>query len=73
MSLEENYRLWDSLSPREKEILVLLTEDIPNQEIAKRCFVEVCTVKTQLQRLYKKLGVHTRVGAAVWAVRAGLA
>lgn len=73
MTLEENYRLWDSLSRCEQELLLLLTEDIPNKEIAKRRSVEVCTVKTHLRRLYKKLGVHTRVGAAVWAIRAGLA
>ncbi|MEZ0166615.1 response regulator [Kineococcus sp. LSe6-4] len=61
------------LSPREHEVLVLLTEGAPNAEIARRLFVSVPTVKEHVGTVLAKLGVSNRVQAAVLAVRAGLA
>jgi DNA-binding NarL/FixJ family response regulator len=60
------------LTPREHEVLVLLTEGAQNAEIAERLFVSLPTVKEHVGAVLTKLGVSNRVQAAVLAVRAGL-
>ncbi len=59
------------LSPREREILGLLTDGFTNEEIAERIACAPATVKTHLVHLFRKLGVRDRVSAAVWALRNG--
>lgn len=59
------------LSPREREILGLLTDGYTNEEIAVRIACAPATVKTHLVHLFRKLGVRDRVSAAVWALRNG--
>jgi len=44
------------LSPRETEILHLITEGLPNKDIAERLFLSVHTVKTHRKNIIKKLG-----------------
>ncbi|MEA2666096.1 MAG: hypothetical protein QOI11_3040 [Candidatus Eremiobacteraeota bacterium] len=61
-----------SLSPRETEILRLVTEGYTNDEIATHLGCSEATVKTHLLHLFKKLGVHDRVSAAVRGLRRGL-
>ena len=60
------------LSPRELEILRLLTDGYTNEEIAGRLHCGAATVKTHLLHLFRKLGVRDRVSAAVVALRGGL-
>ncbi len=60
------------LSPREGEILRLLTDGYTNEEIAERLLCAPATVKTHLLHLFRKLGVRDRVSAAVSALRNGL-
>jgi DNA-binding NarL/FixJ family response regulator len=60
------------LSPREREILRLLTDGYTNEEIADRLFCAPATVKTHLLHLFRKLGVRDRVSAAVAALRGEL-
>ncbi len=60
------------LSPREIEILRLVTEGYTNDEIAGALHCSEATVKTHLIHLFKKLGVHDRVSAAVRGLRRGL-
>lgn len=60
------------LSPRETEILRLVTEGYTNDEIATNLSCSEATVKTHLLHLFKKLGVHDRVSAAVRGLRRGL-
>ncbi|HET6671877.1 MAG TPA: response regulator transcription factor [Agromyces sp.] len=61
------------LTPREIEILVLLSEGLSNREIAERLFIEPTTVKYHLAGLLGKIGARDRLQAAVWAFRNGLA
>lgn len=56
------------LSARELDVVALVAEGLPNAVIAQRLYVGVDTVKTHLQRAYRKLDVHSRAGAAVWYV-----
>ncbi|GAC1596405.1 MAG: response regulator transcription factor [Candidatus Velthaea sp.] len=60
------------LSPREREILRLLTDGYTNEEIADRLTCAPATVKTHLLHLFRKLGVRDRVSAAVAALRGDL-
>lgn len=60
------------LSPRETEILRLVTEGYTNDEIATNLSCSEATVKTHLIHLFRKLGVHDRVSAAVRGLRRGI-
>ena len=57
----------EALTAREREILLLLAQGMSNDEIARALAVEVATVKSHLARLLPKLGVQSRLQAAVWA------
>jgi DNA-binding NarL/FixJ family response regulator len=61
------------LSPRERQVLTLVTDGCDNAEIAGRLYVSLSTVKNHVSRLLDKLGVDNRVQAATFAVRQGLA
>ena len=58
------------LTPREREILDLIAQGYSNKLIARELDVAVGTVKVHVKHLLKKLGLKTRVEAAVWAVNA---
>ena len=60
------------LSPREREVLVLIAEGLSAPDIARRLHVSPATVKTHLQSLYEKLGVSDRAAAVASAMRTGL-
>ncbi|KUL50671.1 LuxR family transcriptional regulator [Streptomyces violaceusniger] len=55
------------LSPREREILVLVGDGLTNRQIGKRLFLSEKTVKNHISRLLAKLGVERRIQAAVLA------
>ncbi|MGP3533861.1 response regulator [Microbacterium sp. RD1] len=57
----------DILTARERDILLLLAQGMSNEDIAAELVVEVATVKSHLARMLPKLGVHSRLQAAVWA------
>lgn len=59
----------EQLTRREKEVLVLLTAGANNEEIAARLFVSQHTVKTHIVKILKKLGVQSRLQAALWAAK----
>ena len=62
-----------SLSPREREVLRLLADGLPNTEIAKQLFLSEGTVRNYVSGIFDKLGVTDRTQAAVIALRYGLA
>jgi DNA-binding CsgD family transcriptional regulator len=57
------------LSRREIEVLRLVGEGLSNREIAARLFISPKTAEHHLSRVYAKLGVAGRAGAATYAVR----
>jgi len=61
------------LSPREQEILALIAEGASNKEAARRLHVAESTVKIHVQHILRKLGLASRVQAAVYATEHGLA
>jgi len=56
-----------SLSPREREVLALITEGLGNAEIAERLSISEKTVRNHVSNLFDKLGVWTRAQAMVFA------
>ncbi|KND33515.1 response regulator transcription factor [Streptomyces acidiscabies] len=60
------------LTPRERDVLALLGRTMTNTQIARHLHIEESTAKTHVQSVLSKLGVHTRVEAALMASRAGL-
>ena len=62
----------DSLTPREKEILVLMSQGMSNAEIAEHLVVSATTVKTHVGNVLAKLDVRDRVQAVVVAYETGL-
>ena len=56
------------LTPREAEVLTLITRGYSNKLIARDLDLTVGTVKVHVKHLLKKLGLKTRVEAAVWAI-----
>ncbi len=60
------------LSPREREVLQLLTQGQTNREIAQNLTVSVSTVKIHVEHILAKLGVSDRTQAAVRAIELGL-
>ena len=61
-----------TLSPREREVLGLLLEGMPNKLIARRLGISEKTVKTHLTSVFRQLDVTDRVQAVLWAERHGL-
>ena len=62
----------DRLTPREREVLILIGRGFPNKLIARELGLSEKTVKAHVGRVLAKLGVTDRTQAAVLAVRAGL-
>lgn len=61
------------LTDREIEIVCCLTRGLPNKAIARELDLAVATVKVHIKSLLRKLGLHNRTQAAIWAIDTGLA
>jgi DNA-binding NarL/FixJ family response regulator len=62
-----------ALSDREREVLVLVAQGLPNKLIARRLEISEKTVKAHLTRVFTQIGVTDRTQAALWAQRNGIA
>jgi DNA-binding NarL/FixJ family response regulator len=62
-------RIGPALSDREREVLQLVSEGLPNKSIARRLGITERTVKAHLTSIFQQLGVTDRTQAALWAQR----
>lgn len=62
----------NKLSPREREILAFIARGQSNKEIARELDLAESTVKIHVQNILRKLGLASRVQAAVFAVEHGV-
>ncbi|GAA2790479.1 LuxR C-terminal-related transcriptional regulator [Kitasatospora sp. CM 4170] len=68
----ESERLVDTLTPREKEILRCMVAGLGRQAVAERLYLSPHTVRTHMQNVLGKLGVHSTLAAVAVARRAGV-
>ncbi|WP_134768051.1 response regulator transcription factor [Nocardioides sp. 1609] len=59
------------LSPREAEVIALITQGLSNDDIARRVFLGVNTIKTYIRTAYRKMGVTSRTQAVLWGIENG--
>ncbi len=69
---DEAATLVDKLSARERAVLALLADGGNNRSIASALFISPLTARTHIQNLMTKLGVHSRVEAAMFVAHNGL-
>jgi len=62
----------EALTERETEVLQLLARGESNKQIARGLHITEKTVKTHVSNIFSKLGVQSRIQAALYAVRVGL-
>lgn len=62
----------NKLSPRERDVIVMLAQGASNKEIARNLSLAESTVKIHVQGILRKLNLTSRVQAAVYAVENGL-
>lgn len=61
-----------NLTPREREVLILIAEGMSNKEIAGQLSVSVRTVETHRERIMHKLNIHSIAGLTRYAITQGL-
>ncbi|MGW4209005.1 response regulator [Lentzea sp. NPDC004789] len=71
-SLVAPQRTATALTPREREILVLVAHGKSNRDIADSLVISERTARTHVSNVLNKLGLASRTQAALWAVREGL-
>ena len=60
------------LTERELEVLELITQGHTNDEIARRLFLSINSVKSYIRTGYRKIGATRRPQAVLWGVEHGL-
>ena len=58
----------ESISEREKEIIVCLVQGMSNKEIASHLFISVNTVITHRRNIVRKLQIHSLAGLTIYAI-----
>ncbi|HEX5567364.1 MAG TPA: response regulator transcription factor [Streptomyces sp.] len=68
----ESERLVESLTPREHEVLRCMVAGLGRKAVAERLYLSPHTVRTHMQNVLGKLGVHSTLAAVALARRAGV-
>ncbi|WP_329279613.1 response regulator transcription factor [Streptomyces sp. NBC_00691] len=68
----DSERLVEALTPREREVLRCMVAGLGRKAVAERLFLSPHTVRTHMQNVLGKLGVHSTLAAVALARRAGV-
>ena len=60
------------LTPRERTVVGLLARGLQTKQVARELGVSIKTADTHIQHAYRKMGVSTRAGAALFAMEHGI-
>ena len=63
---------YDTLTPREQEIMVLLAEGLSSKEIADKLFISPKTVDNHRSNIFRKLNLHSVIELIRYAARLGI-
>ncbi len=61
----------EGLTPRESEVLALITQGLSNKEILERTGLSINSIKSYIRSCYRKIGVTSRSRAVLWGVDHG--
>lgn len=59
------------LTPREGEVIAMITQGMTNQAIAQQACISINSLKSYIRSAYRKMGVDSRSQAVLWGVRHG--
>jgi DNA-binding CsgD family transcriptional regulator len=51
---------WGALTPRQKEVVLLICEGYTNKQIADKLYISIATVKTHIRRIFAKFNLHSK-------------
>jgi DNA-binding NarL/FixJ family response regulator len=63
----------DPLTPREAEVITLITMGLDNNSVARETYLSINSVKSHIRSAYRKMGVTSRSQAVLWGIRHGYA
>ncbi|MGD0371900.1 MAG: response regulator transcription factor [Candidatus Dormibacteria bacterium] len=69
---DSNSSLTEPLTPRETAVLLFLADGMSNEEIARRLFISIHTLRNHIQSIISKLGAHSKLEAVSIAIREGV-
>ena len=62
----------EGLTARQAEVVTLITQGFTNEEIARRTYLSMNTVKSYIRGAYRQMGVTSRTQAVLWGVEHGM-
>jgi DNA-binding NarL/FixJ family response regulator len=62
----------ETLTPREREVAMLVARELTNRQVAKELVISERTVATHVHNILEKLNLHSRVQISAWAVEQDL-
>jgi two-component system response regulator NreC len=71
-NVDQEKEIYDQLTPREREVLILIAEGLSNGEIADKLVISVKTVDRHRENIMRKLNMHNRIELVKYAIRKGL-
>jgi two-component system response regulator NreC len=68
----DHLQVYDTLTPREQEVLILIAEGLSNPEIAEKLVISVKTVDRHRENIMRKLNLHSRIDLVKYSIKVGL-
>jgi DNA-binding NarL/FixJ family response regulator len=63
---------YDNLTPRERQVFLLMAEGRSNSEVGKRLYISTRTAESHRQNIMRKLGLATQTDVVLYALRRGI-